>query len=419
MDTALLGEQRLDGDCENDDVVTVGNPAITVTAAIETHPARLDVAHRLRERLAPLDTCFAVDPYPAGSRRAMRSARLAFAAADLDRTHHVVLQDDVWVPDGFAEAVRRVAELYPDAIVSLFVEWGLPTATLVRWAALTGATAVPVMENYAPTQAVLLPSELSRRFARYLREEVPTDFPDDVALLTFARRTRTPALLLVPNLVDHDRVPSPVGDYLPSLTGNAWQGARRSVCVLPEPFVGTDASVLEVPRMVPFMQWSGDCSATVYPHPYGNGGWLNTLEALDRWGLDHKALRADCWSTLHTPRYEQLLERIDESTLFAFWTTSVAMGMIQSTLWPEAAAVLPSRLADPVFAQALRTLAPGGMRRVVGLDDLAAHAVCLDVLAIHGMTYGAQVGQPPYEDILPVGGMFRFPYPADWSCSAL
>ena len=376
-----------------------GTAAATVSAAIETHPARLEQARKLQARLAPMDTYLAVDPDPDGPRRAMRSARLAFAAANTQHTHHLVVQDDVWVPDGFADAARQAAELYPDAVISLFVEWSLPTATLARWAALIGASAVPVIENYAPTQAALVPSEFAVEYARYLRTEVPTDSADDVALLHFARRTGTPALLLVPNLVEHDRDANG-----PSLTGNDWQGARRSVCFMSDSLVGDRPRVLEVPTMVPFVQWDGNFSMMVYAHPYGVGGWRPTLDVLAEWGTGLMELTDACRSVLRAwPAYRTILERVDADQLFAVWVTAVAMGAIQAVLWPASAAALQERLLDrPVFAQSLRTMAPGALRREVELEFLAEHAVYLDALVVHGMTYGAQACRPNFADIKPI-----------------
>jgi len=364
----------------------------TVSGAIETHPARLDQARRLRDRMAPLDVFLAVDPDPTGPRRAMRSARLAFGAAAAEHTHHVVLQDDVWVHDGFADAVRQATELFPDAIVSLFVEWGLPTATLARWAAFTGATAVPVAETYVPTQGVVLPSEVSREVARYLRTEVPTDYPDDVALLEFARREGVRALVLVPNLLEHMEIPS--------LTGNGWQGERRSVCLLPEPAVGATDSVLSVPAMVPFTQWDGDVSMMIMPHPLGFSGWLPTLDVLADWGTSPADLGAACREQLSgRPGYAAVRSRVDDGYLFSLWLSAVAMGAIQAVRWPGTSAVLDERLRTPVGAQALRTMAPGALRLVADPDFLATHADDLDALVVHGLKFGAAACRPNLADI--------------------
>ncbi|NEE20505.1 hypothetical protein G3M58_80350, partial [Streptomyces sp. SID7499] len=90
--------------------------------------------------------------------------QVAFAqAAGRDSTHHLVLQDDVEVSDGLLDGVQRAAGVHVDAALSYFVEWGSRTAVLARWAALTGVSAVPVINPYVPTVALSLPSALAVR----------------------------------------------------------------------------------------------------------------------------------------------------------------------------------------------------------------------------------------------------------------
>jgi hypothetical protein len=366
----------------------------SVSVAVQTHPARLAQARRLRARLAPAEVELAVDPEPDGWRTAVRSARLAFAAARPDHTHHLVLQDDVLVPDGFLAAARRAAEVYPDAVVSLFVNWSAVSSTLVRWAALTRASAVPVVETYVPTQAVLLPGELAREFAEFLTANRHKGWEDDNALLHFTRRRRRRALILVPNLVEHADTPS--------LAGNVWQGARRSVCLLPEPVVDDRARVLDVPAMVPFVEMAHNASVTVEVHPYGHGFRRTTLSMLGEWGAAKDELRDACRAAVaDLPAAQAIRANIDEEMLFVVWQTAAAMGAVQAAMWPASNAALLSRLADPLFAAALRTMAPGGLRRVVDPAFLLAHADPLAVLMVHGMVFGAEVLRPDYAVIRP------------------
>lgn len=357
-----------------------------LSAAIETHPARSAEAHRLRASLAPLDAYLAIDPDPDGPRLAMRSARLAFDAAGQEYAHHLVIQDDLWIPEGFVEAVWQATTLYPDAIISFFAEWGGPTATLARWATLTQATAVPVVGGYLPTPAVALPSELSLELAHYLRTEAETNSPDDEAILRFARRTGTPTLLLVPNLVEHIDTPS--------LVGNDWQGVRRSVCVLPEPSVSHDVQVLAAPRMVPFVQWNGGVSMMVYTDPH-RGGWRPTLDVLTEWGISVAGRVDACRAVFASrPGFAVIRGRIEDGQLFALWLTAVAMGATMAAHWPAAVAALESRLATPAAAQALRTMAPGALRRLVDTEFLSTYAEDFDALVVGGIKYGAAECQP-------------------------
>jgi hypothetical protein len=374
----------------------------SVSFAIQTHPARLAQARDLRARLAPFDARLAVDPEPDGPRTANRSARLAFAAASTEHTHHVVLQDDVSIADGFADAARWAARLYPDAVVSFFVNWSAANSTLARWAALTRAAAVPVIETYVPTQAVLLPGQLSLAFADYLGADDFRGWEDDNALLRFAREVGAPTLILVPNLVEHTDAAS--------LVGNGWKGSRRSVCVLPEPMVNERTRVLDVPAMVPFVEMAHNAAVTLDVHPYGDGDRRDTVSVLGDWGAGEDELwDASRAALADLPAAQPILDRIDEKHRFLVWVTAAAMGAIQATLWPGSAAALPYRLADPVFARALRTLAPGALRRVVDPEFLIAHADYLAVLAVHGMAYGAEVIRPDFADIRPARSDFYRP----------
>ncbi len=74
----------------------------------------------------------------------MRTARRAFAAATAEATHHLVVQDDVSLADGFLDALGATVALHPEAALSLFVEWGSRTAYLARWAAFTGSSGTRV-----------------------------------------------------------------------------------------------------------------------------------------------------------------------------------------------------------------------------------------------------------------------------------
>lgn len=365
---------------------TTGQPGRpVVSAAVVTHPRRLVDAQQVAARLAPLDPCIAVDPDPAGQPGALRSARLAFAATSSDSSHHVVLQDDVAVSDHFLDAVGRTAELYPGAAVGFFVEWGSPTATMARWAAFTGATAVPVVNTYVPTQALAVPSTLSRRLARFLREECRIGDADDEQILRFLRRTGTRTLVVVPNLVEHLE--------LPCTTGHAWQGVRRSVCWRPDDPVGERPVVLDVPGLVPFFQWTVGLSLVIHTEAGVTPDWRPTVDVLGEWGAGPRHLRSAYRAGWPSSLDREVLEhRIGTEFLFQLWVTAAAMGAIQAQRWPSSLGVLDRLTEHPVAAHALRTMAPGALRRVVGLDFVADHADELDALLVEAMRFGAGLG---------------------------
>src|SRR5262245_51611110 len=151
---------------------------IVLSAVVMTHPRRIAAAEALRQRHPELDLGIIVDPDPGGAPDALRTARLAWAAAGEHATHHLVIQADMLLVDGFAKQLHAAIEAMPDGLLCLFSEWGSRTSHAVRLAAIAGASWVPVLDPYIPTAAHVLPAKLSRLLAEY-----PGEGPDDVMLL--------------------------------------------------------------------------------------------------------------------------------------------------------------------------------------------------------------------------------------------
>lgn len=148
----------------------------------------------------------------------------------------------------------------------------------------------------------------------------------------------------VPNLVEHLE--------LSSLTGNTAHGARRAACLaLDEATIGP--SVLELPERLPFLAWStGTTSVTL---TIADGDIVDrrpTLAALAQGGCDPDRLAA--------AREVVRTAGVGPDHAFEVWVTAVATGALLHQRWPETAASLPARLADPLAARAWQTLAPGG-----------------------------------------------------------
>lgn len=360
-----------------------GTPRLSVS--VMTHPDRMDAALRVQQQLGPLaDVQLAVDPRPDGPRTSLRSAQLAFAqAAGRNATHHLVLQDDVGIPDGFLESVQQAITLHLDAALSYFVEWGSRTAVLARWAALNGTSAVPVINPYVPTVALSLPSPLAVQLGDFLEGEAHEGEADDQAVLRFVRATETQALVTVPNLVEHLD--------LPSLTGNAGHGARRAVSFVTTQPPRFDASVLNVPRLVPFFAWNdgrplivdttNDVPATQRP----------ALETLLTWGASEADLEESFAAAMRTTvAAARIFDIASEEHLYSVWLIAVAMGAVQHSQWPESVASLKTRLDDPVGASALATLAPGALRVFVDADELLRYDDDLASVVLDGMIWGAE-----------------------------
>jgi hypothetical protein len=359
--------------------------APTVSIAVVTHPSRLKVARQLAAELAPDEVRLAIDPDPFGRRGALRAARVAYSAASLNTTHHLVLQEDVSLPPGFVDLVRQSIQRYPDAVLSYFVEWGSPTATMVRWASIVGADAVPAINTYLPTQAVSMPSAVAMEVGRFLREEAVIGDADDVMIKRYLDREQVPSLVTVPNLVEHLD--------LPSVSRNDSHGVRRSVCVLPgHSMAGRPQRVLSAPPQVPNFHWVNNMPMLVRADARAKPGWWPTLSVLGRWGAGAGELFADYSAMLadrSTPELFELSRTVGHQHLFGAWMTAVAMGAVQAHEWPGSLPVLERWADDPVRAQALRTFTPGALRRLADLEFLLANAYEFAELWVEAMRYGA------------------------------
>ncbi|MEJ3750354.1 hypothetical protein WEI85_44745 [Actinomycetes bacterium KLBMP 9797] len=361
-----------------------------LSAAVMTHPRRLSRARAVAAGLAPLDAVLAVDPEPDGPSSTIRSARLAYAAVAPDATHHLVLQDDVWLPPGVVAAMRQSLTRQPRAAVSYFVEWGSRTATLVRWAALTGASWVPLVNPYVPTQALALPADTARGFAAFLRTQPDTGVADDEVALGFLRQAGVPCLVTVPNLVEHDD--------RSSLTGNHHHGVRRSACLLPSPSrtdtavtdtVFTD-TVLDVPALLPFLAWIDGTATTIDTTDGSYSTRLPTGRVLAERGFDAAATAAAYRAAVDGLRVD-----IGDRHLYGLWESAVAMGAVLRTTWPAVAQELPARLDTPVARCALRTMAPGALRTFYDLDLLTRYEDALAALVTAALRYGAATVSTP------------------------
>ncbi|MEU3018969.1 MULTISPECIES: hypothetical protein [unclassified Nocardiopsis] len=359
---------------------------VRVSAAVMTHPRRSRDAERVASHTGLSPTELAPDPEPDGPPTALRAARVAFAAAERhDTTHHLVLQDDVRLAGDFAATVRHYLDAHPDAAVSFFVEWGSRTATLARWAVFTGAGAVPVVNPYVPTVALALPRTVSAGLARFLAEEGRPDQPDDREVLRHVHRTGTRALVAVPNPVEHDE--------LPSLVGNAGHGARRSVCFSDTAAPSPATSLLEPPRALPHLNWTtGETGLIDLEHDVPEAH-VPLEQALARWGADADrtahALSASAGSAL--------ARLVPRPRLDAVWRTAAANGAVLEGRWPGVVGGLRRRLDEAPVERALATLVPGALRALVDVCALEEHRSEVVRLTLDALEFGAEHCPAPKE----------------------
>ncbi|WP_236572143.1 MULTISPECIES: hypothetical protein [unclassified Nocardiopsis] len=334
-----------------------------------THPRRGASARRVLDSLGIPGAALAVDPEPGGPPSTLRASCLAFSRAErAESTHHLVVQDDVRVCADFPASVRRMVEKHPRAAIAFFVEWGSRTAHLARWAVFTGHGAVPVVNPYMPTLALVLPRDLAVGMGRFMASAGGRS--DDRAALRFLRARGVPTLAAVPNLVEHEDSPS--------LKGNGDHGIRRSVCFAP---TGADfgGTVLDPPPLLPFLRWNTGSAVAIDTDHDVPEAHRPVLEVLKEWGARPEWLRRDCAAHLGA----------DSGPLFALWLTAVALGAVQERHWPGTVAPLRPRLDDPLVYTALATLAPGALRLFLDPDRLVARSDHLVPVLLTAMEHGA------------------------------
>ncbi|NKY99533.1 hypothetical protein [Nocardiopsis alborubida] len=345
--------------------------SVVLSASVMTHPRRIADARRVLDSLGIADACLAVDPEPDGPPSSLRASQVAFSSAErFDSTHHLVLQDDVRVCADFAGSVRAAAERHSGAALSLFVEWGSRTACLARWAVFTGAGAVPVVNPYMPTLALLLPRDLAVDMGRFMADAEGRS--DDRAALRFLRERGTSTLVAAPNLVEHED--------LPSIKGNDGHGLRRSACFAAEG-ARFDGQVLDLPPLLPFLRWNTGEAVVIDTGNDVPEAHRPTADVLAEWGAAPEELRRDCAEHLGS----------DSGPLFALWTTAAAFGAVQQQHWPGTVAGLRARRDDPLVGRALATFAPGALRVALDPDRLARLSGRLVPAVLAAVEYGARL----------------------------
>jgi hypothetical protein len=372
----------------------VSTPDIRLSVAIMTHPRRLHMAERLRDRHPELGARIVVDtgqPGGPGVLGSLRSARQAWAAVHPDATHHLVLQDDVWLPDGLERHLYPLIASRPGGALSLFAEWGAWTAAVVRLAALTGAGWAEVVDMYVPTQAIVLPAALARsadgRFAAALEQRAPE--ADDVVLMGHLRHEGVVPHVCVPNLVEHLDAPS--------IVGNDDYGLRRSVCCLRGTGVAAGAVARAVTDVdtVPGAGWWDGFAMFRLRAPEERVGWrkVPAVPALAPLGLTRASLNEYCRVAVDAAGGPAVREAVSEILVFHVWLAAFCLGLraaeIAAGPRPDGSSTLDT--TSPVARRALATLAPGAVRRFVPGPQLPHIAALLRPVVHAGIALGAEV----------------------------
>jgi len=327
---------------------------IRISAAVMTHPARMELALQVTRAHPELAVKVVVDPAPDGAPSAVRTGIRAWGAVPDWATHHLVLEDDAVLHPGFAEQLSAAVSAGPDAALCLFTEWGSRTSYALRLGAFRGARWAPVIDDYTPCLAICLPAE----HARALGASAPdTAVPYDVLVHSYLRRAGVPAWVSIPNIADHGEVPS--------LVGNQAHGRRKSACFTPRqtPDAATVPTDLSARWRVPCFSWEKGFSWCYVPDAAAPSGWrpARMPEVLSEHGRDVHAVLAAGRAAAAAHGIADDVPRVLAEGL---WLTAFGLG-VEAGKPAEATA-----LASVASRAAIATMPHGALRTLVSQDTL-------------------------------------------------
>lgn len=356
---------------------------VRISAAVMTHPERMGRAVLLRERCGDLGPRIVVDPDPGGCPSAWRTARAAWRSVHPEATHHLVIQDDAQLADGFVPALAAAVQARPLDALALFAEWGSRTAGAVRLAAAMGAAWAECADDYIPCVAIVLPFAEAVAFDAYAEKHSSEVDPDDVVLLRFLAERSVRALTPVEGLVDHDQCES--------LVGNKIMGLRRAVRYQDAWSGLSDSTVCETPSAIPYYDWWDQQAVAFVPDAGSPDGWarLRSASAFEFLGADVSVAdmsfdeRQDALS-------ERLRDLVSTIILREIWKTAFMFGFVIADQFGA-----PGLSANERFVEAAATLAPGGLRRIVPVHLLSEISSLLLPFVLAGVEAGSRHCQRP------------------------
>ncbi|MGI8665112.1 MAG: hypothetical protein ACR2N4_03650 [Jatrophihabitans sp.] len=337
-----------------------------LSTAVISHASRAQLVSRLRGHEPGLRCQVLIDgsgqPSP-GS--ALGNVLQAWRSVASGATHHLVLQDDVTLCQGFLAGLAAAIDCAPSRGFSLFSEWGSKTAQVIRIGALTGAGWAEVADPWLPAPAVLMPARQAGEFAEFLEQRIDAgERRDAFLLLAHLQSIGQPALVSVPNLVQHDDPPQP--SLLPN---GKVRGPRRTACYLGDLSAAPEWSsrIQRLPGTLIYHS-PHDLVASALSQP--DPGYQWQAEPVFSWlgrrgfGLDRIAEEfAAARQRTGAPSHAGPLghDTLIESWLGAFGT-GASIADERLPLGPRSA---------PVRAAALATMAAGPYRRVLADQQLS------------------------------------------------
>ncbi|MCX5192660.1 NAD(P)-dependent oxidoreductase [Streptomyces sp. NBC_00249] len=299
-----------------------------------THPRRLDAARELAGTDPRGRIQVVTDPEPDGPPTALRSGALAWQCVDPEATHHLVLQDDVVLAEGFYPYVEQVAAAVPDEAVAFYAGWDGRTGAAARLAALAGQEWTYALEEHTPCLGLMLPARAARGYAAFAAEH-GLGWPYDVVVQRYLNSLGVPIRVAVPSTVDHSEVPSIAGN-----TTHGWRQAAVFTSRAPRPATYDCAQF----AVVPFYQY-GDARCAVRQGPDAPWEYVETGRYLSRIGLaEHSRAAHEAAPPAPLP------ERVAQ----AVWETAYMMGVVVARVTAEA--------PEPAVTHAVMdSVGPGGL----------------------------------------------------------
>lgn len=363
---------------------------IELSVAIMTHPDRLERALALRDRLRPdVEAEVVVDPEPEGPRVALRSARLAWAAAADGATHHLVLQDDVSPCASMIETLTRFINIDSPEALSLFANWWTDTSCLIRCAALLDLGKVPVVDVYIPTQALVVPVEVAATIGEWLERAEITE-PEDGVILACLRQLNVRQMATVPCLVEHDASPS--------VSGNDTRGTRRAAAFSDSPVLTSTTAPLATPEVVPcFQRWSRRAGVRLFTITE-QGAFAVAERPISvlfaKLGVPVEEITLAFERSISRPSSSgspELLEEIGRDALREAYFLAAGIALCAAKHGGESPEKISARLGDRLVALALSTLVPGTAQLQLPIDDILANSEWLTEISLDGVATGLAI----------------------------
>ncbi|MFI9362279.1 NAD-dependent epimerase/dehydratase family protein [Kitasatospora sp. NPDC053057] len=355
-------------DASNEPDISTEPAQVRLSGAVMSHPKRAAEARRLADADPRGRVRVVMDPEPDGRPTALRVAPLSWSCVAPDATHHLVLQDDVVLAEGFYEHAERAAAAAPGEAIALYAGWEARNGAVARLAALTGEPWAYTLQEHVPCQALILPAEAARGYAAF-QQEHGGGWPYDVVVQRYLNAIGMPVRFCTPSTVQHDD--------LPSLAGNTYHGFRQATLFTGE--AGRADADGPCPRfpVVPFYQY-GDARCAVLRGTEWE--YLETERHLARDGL----LDA-CLAALRAAGPDAAAGLPDGAGR-AVWLTAFALGTVTADA-PE---------PDPQLAAAvMETLGPGGLCEEFTAAELLAMAPAVRDLALTALAAGRRAGADP------------------------